>query len=148
MRAIKETKRRKEVNFCLLRKKIIGVFSNRAISAYREVRKWLMGQTIAWKWYITTKINVNKMFNNVGPYLYNNGLRGSIGGKCLNMSKWSKYINRSTASPGNPPIQSEVPTLCRKHCISLISANKAWGRKPFGKLPEIFEGLGNEYCKK
>ena len=26
------------------------------------------------------------MFNNVGPYLYNNGLRGSIGGKCLNMS--------------------------------------------------------------
>ena len=39
MRAIKETKRRKEVNFCLLRKKIIGVFSNRAISAYREVRK-------------------------------------------------------------------------------------------------------------
>ena len=41
MRAIKETKRRKEVNFCLLRKKIIGVFSNRAmyIFAYREVRK-------------------------------------------------------------------------------------------------------------
>ena len=26
------------------------------------------------------------MFNNVGTYLYNNGLRGSIGGKCLNMS--------------------------------------------------------------
>ena len=25
------------------------------------------------------------MFNNVGTYLYNNVLRGSIGGKCLNM---------------------------------------------------------------
>ena len=55
------------------------------ISAYRELRKWLMGQTSAWKWYVTTKINVNKIFNNVGTYLYNNVLRGSIGGKCLNV---------------------------------------------------------------
>ena len=44
-----------------------------------------MGQTSAWKWYVTTKINVNKIFNNVGTYLYNNVLRGSIGGKCLNV---------------------------------------------------------------
>lgn len=49
------------------------------------------------------------------------------------------------------PILGRVAILHRKHCISSVSATKARGKKPFGKLPKestnMSGGLHNEYCK-